>query len=95
MREDEIFSDGSANNVVLLLKGHGNNFQDHVKILDTYHNVSMQDAKFFLEQPWNVVAPKYEEHKNRATELADLAYIRRLVMYYESNRSKYVHKPVE
>ncbi len=92
-REDEIFSDGSPNNVVLLLKGHGNDFQDHAKILDTYHNVSMQDAKFFIEQPWEKVGPRYKQEGS--TELADLAYTRALVMLYEKHRSKYVHKAVE
>lgn len=92
-REDEVFSTGSPNNVVLLLKGHGNDFQDHLKILDTYHNVSMKDAKFFIEQPWEAVAPKSDQAGS--SELADLAHVRRIIMRYERTRSKYVHKAVE
>ncbi len=94
-REDEVFSDGSPNNVVLLLEGHGNDYKDHVKIIDTYYNVSMRDAKWWAESPWEVIGAQYEEIIKQTSELANLAYTRGIIEEYESNRAKYAPKPVE
>lgn len=95
MREDQVFTDGSPNNVVLILEGRGNDFKDHTKIIDTYYNVSMQDAKFWAESPWDRIANKYTALVSQESELANLAYTRRLIELYENNRSKYVHKKVD
>lgn len=94
-REDEVFSDGSPYNVVLLFEGHGNDYKDHVKIIDTYYNVSMRDAKYWVETPWEVIQPQYNEIIKQTSELANLAYTRGIIEEYERNRAKYVHKPVE
>ena len=95
MREDQVFSDGSPSNVVLILEGRGNDFRDHLKIIDTYYNVSMQDAKFWAESPWDKIANKYDAMISQESELANLAYTRGMIEQYENNRSKYVHKKVE
>lgn len=94
-REDVIFTDGSPNNVVLLLEGHGNDFKDHTKIIDTYYNVSMQDAKFIAEADWEKVRPYSELMINEKSELGNLLCIRKLIHEYDVNRSKYVHKKVD
>ncbi len=95
MREDEVFTDGSPQNVVLILDGHGNDYKDHTKIIDTYYNVSMQDAKLWAESPWEKVADKFEALIRQNSELANLAYTRWLIEQYENNRKKYKYKPVE
>ncbi len=91
-REDIVFSDGSPNNVVLLLEGRGNDYQDHVKIIDTYYGISLGDAKFWVETPWE----NLDFRRLRGeTELANIFYVRDLIKYYEQLRAQYVHKPVE
>ena len=95
MREDEVFSDGSPNNVVLLLEGRGNDRQDHTKIIDTYYNVSMKDAKWWAESPWAVIEPKYHDIIKQESELANLAYTRGIIEQYESNRAKYKFKKAD
>lgn len=94
-REDVIFADGSPNNVVLLLEGHGSDFKDHTKIIDTYYNLSMQDAKFVAEADWEKVRPFYELMIHEKSELGNLLFIRKLIHEYDANRSKYVHKKVD
>ncbi len=95
MREDQVFTDGSPRNVVLILEGRGNDFKDHTKIIDTYYNVSMQDAKFWAESPLDRIADKFHALISQESELANLAYTRVLIEQYESNRSKYVHKKID
>ena len=95
MREDEVFTDGSPKNVVLILDGHGNDYKDHMKIIDTYYNVSMQDAKLWAESPWEKVADKFDAIIRYDSELANLAYTRWIIEQYENNRRKYKYKPVE
>lgn len=95
MREDEVFTDGSPNNVVMLLEGHGNDYKDHTKIIDTYYNVSMKDAKWWAESPWETIEPRYHELIKHDSELANLAYTREIIENYEINRKKYKYKPVE
>ena len=94
-REDEVFTDGSPNNVVMLLEGHGNDFKDHVKIIDTYYNVSMQNAKWWAESPWSVIESKYNAFIQTESELANLAYTRGIIEQYENNRSRYKYKKQE
>lgn len=93
-REDVVFTDGSPNNVVLILEGHGNDHQDHVKIVDTYYGIPLQKAKLLIEYPWDTYVSKYG-HLLRRTEAANLAYTRSIIDLYEFNRAQYVHKPVE
>ena len=95
MREDQVFTDGSPNNVVLLLEGHGNDFRDHTKIIDTYYNVSLRDAKHWAESPWNVIGDKYNALIQTESELANLAYTRGIIEQYENNRAKYKFRKVE
>ena len=95
MQENEVFTDGSPNNVVLLLEGRGNDRQDHTKIIDTYYNVSMKDAKWWAESPWEVIEPKYHEIIKHDSELANLAYTRGIIEQYESNRAKYRFKKTD
>lgn len=91
-REDEVFTDGSPNNVVMLLEGHGNDYKDHTKIIDTYYNVSMRDAKWWAESPWNVIESKYNALIQTESELANLAYTRGMIEQYENNRKRYKYK---
>jgi len=95
MREDQVFTDGSPNNVVLILEGRGNDFKDHTKIIDTYYNVSLQDAKFWAESPWDRIADKYNAMISQESELANLAYMRGMIEQYENNRKKYKYKSEE
>ncbi len=95
MREDEVFSDGSPNNVVMLLEGRGNDFKDHLKIIDTYYNVSMKDAQWWAESPWDVISSKYSAFIKTESELANLAYTRGIIEQYENNRSRYRHRKIE
>lgn len=95
MREDQVFTDGSPNNVVLILEGRGNDHKNHTKIIDTYHNISLQDAKFWAESPMNRIADKYNAVIIQESELANLAYTRGMIEQYENNRSKYVHKKID
>ncbi len=95
MREDQVFTDGSPNNVVLILEGRGNDFKDHTKIIDTYYNVSLQDAKFWAESPWEKIADKYNAMISQESELANLAYTRGMIEQYENNRAKYKFKTPE
>lgn len=95
MREDQVFTDGNPNNVVLILDGHGNDFKDHTKIIDTYYNVSLKDAKYWVETPFNVLGNKYNEFIKTESELANLAYTRGIIEQYENNRAKYKYKKVE
>ena len=92
MREDEVFTDGSPNNVVMLLEGHGNDYKDHTKIIDTYYNVSVKDAKWWAESPWNVIDSRYNAFIQTESELANLAYTRGIIEQYENNRKKYKYK---
>lgn len=92
MREDEVFTDGSPNNVVMLLDGHGNDYKDHTKIIDTFYNVSMKDAKFWAESPWEKIEPMYDEVIKKNSEIANLAYIRSIIETYENNRKNYKYK---
>lgn len=94
MREDEVFTDGSPNNVVMLLEGHGNDYADHTKIIDTYYNVSIKDARFWAESPWKTIEPMYSAIIKQDSELANLAYTRGIIEQYEKNRASYVHKTV-
>ena len=87
-----MFTDGSPDNVVLLIEGHGNDIKEHTKIIDTYYGVSVEEAKYWAESPWEIISAKYEEMIKRESELANLAYTRGIVEQYESNRIKYVHK---
>ena len=89
--EDKVFTDGSPNNVVLYLEGHGNDFQDHYKILDTFYNVSLKDAQFYAEAPWEQVSPVYDKIIKQDEELTNLAFIRNIVKRYTDKRSQYVH----
>ena len=91
-REDEIFTDGSPANVVLLLEGHGNDYKDHAKVIDTYYNVSMKDARFWVESPWETIEPMYNEIIKQDSELGNLAYTRGIIEEYERNRAKYKYK---
>ena len=95
MREDQVFTDGSPNNVVLLLEGRGNDFRDHTKIIDTYYNISLQEAKHWAESPWNVIGDKYNALIQTESELANLAYTRGIIEQYENNRAKYKFRKVE
>ena len=95
MREDEVFTDGSPNNAVLLLVGHGNDRREHTKILDTYYNVSMQEAKKWAEAPWDTLDAKYEELIKQESEMANLAYIRGLVELYDEKRMQYKNRVIE
>ncbi len=94
-REDVVFTDGSPNNVVLILEGRGNDSQNHAKILDTYYGISLQEAKRWAESPWEAIAPYYDNIIRENSELGNLVYTRSLIDSYEDVRSKYVHKPVE
>lgn len=94
-REDAVFTDGSPDNVVLLIEGRGNDSKDHTKIIDTYYGVSVEEAKYWAESPWDIISAKYEELIKQELELANLAYIRGIIEQYENNRSKYAHRKAD
>ena len=94
-REDNVFANGSPNNVVLILEGHGNDYKDHMKILDTYYGIPWKDAKFLAEGEWEQVEPRIDQLLNTGTEISNLAYTRFIVHHYQKNRASYVHRPIE
>ena len=80
---------GSDDTVVL------HTFWWRAKIIDTYYNVSLQDAKFFAEAPWEKVEPEYDKIIKYDTELTNIGFVRQIVKNYDENRAMYVHRPVE
>lgn len=96
-REDLVFTDGSPNNVVLILEGRGNDLKDHKKIIDTYYGISLSEAKQLVETPFETVESKLGNviTNNQNSEISTLAFTRMIISTYEKNKPQYAHKKVE
>lgn len=96
-REDLVFTDGSPNNVVLILEGRGNDLKDHKKIIDTYYGISLSDAKQLVETPFETAKSKLDTviENMPNSEMSNLAFTRAIISHYDKHRAQYVYKKVE
>lgn len=89
-REDEVFPQGSPNNVLMLLQGKDKNGRFRAKVVDKYVNVSMQDAQRVAGRRLS-----NEEYMKipADTELDNLAFTRNIIEHYSDVRYKYIMHP--
>ena len=90
--ENEVFPDGSARNTVALMRGHGTDGKDHVKVIDTYRNTSAQQLKPILAMTPDEAINQW---KNMTTEQRNFVAVRCSVAWYEQNRMKYKYREAE
>ncbi len=86
--ENEVFTNGSTSTTALLLRGRGTDGKDHVKVVDTFINLPMKDAKAVLALDFQSLRDGINSGKLKG-EARNLAFLRWFVEKYEQNLSKY------
>ena len=72
----------------MLLRGRGTDGKDHVKVVDTFINLPMIDAKAVLALDFQSLRDGINSGKLKG-EARNLAFLRWFVEKYEQNLSKY------
>ena len=91
----EVFpGNGSTNDSVLILKGHGNDGKEHTKIVDIYHNVTETALNKYISMPQEKLHNEYIALPDGA-EAHNFISTLYVIRKYERNRAKYVHKNVD
>ncbi len=86
--------EGSVNDSVLLLSGHGNDGKDHVKIVDIYHNLPVKALQDYIAMPIDKLGAEYDALPDDA-EAYNFVSMLYTIRNYEKHRAEYIHKTVE
>lgn len=86
--------EGSMNDSVLILKGHGNDGRDHAKIVDIYHKVPVKTLQTYMAMPIDKLGAEYDALPNdsEAYNFVSMLYT---IRNYEKHRAEYIHRNVE
>ncbi len=90
--ENQVFSDGLAQNTVALMRGHGTDGKEHVKLIDTYRHTSARQLKSILAMTPDEAVEKWE---SLSGEEQNFVVVHCSVAWYEQNRMKYKYKEVD